>query len=358
MNYEYWLAQMEGISEKKKRALRKELGSAKAVYNIEEKNICEFPFINENERKKILSAKKIPFEKEYEKMIKKGIEFVPWFLEKYPKRLRDIDSPPYAIYVKGNLPKETDVAVAIVGARQCTPYGEHMALLYGEALARAGAVVVSGMARGIDSAGQRGALNGGGRTYGVLGCGVDVCYPKENRGLYMDMQKEGGVISEQLPGNKPLPYYFPARNRIISALSDYVLVMEAKEKSGSLITADQALEQGKDVYALPGPVTSPFSQGCHRLIAQGAGILLSPEELLDEINLCRMKAGQIYNKNQKELESEDDLVYSCLGFTPKGLEQISLETGLPAREVLQKLFLLQMQGTVKEISKNYYIRIC
>ena len=142
-----------------------------------------------------------------------------------------------------------------------------MALAYGERLAEAGIQIISGMARGIDGAAQRGALNGGGRTYGVLGCGVDICYPREHRGLYCDILKEGGLLSEQLPGEPPLAGYFPARNRIISGLSDLVLVMEAKERSGSLITADMALEEGKDVFALPGLATSPMSRGCHRLIA-------------------------------------------------------------------------------------------
>ena len=290
-------------------------------------------------------------------MAEQGISFIPYFAAEYPRRLKDIPSPPYALYVKGRLPKEKGRCVAVVGARRCTPYGEEMALQYGKALSRAGVQVISGMARGIDGAGQRGALNGGGRTYGVLGCGVDICYPRENFGLYMDTMKEGGLISEQVPGTKPLPGYFPARNRIISALSDAVLVIEARERSGSLITADMALEQGKDVYALPGPVTSPLSTGCHRLIQQGAGILISPEDLLDEMNIHGKGDLQIINKNEKMLETTENLVYSCLGFIPKGVDCLVKETGLSAREVLEKLITLELQGVAKEISKNYYIRI-
>ncbi len=216
--------------------------------------------------------------------------------------------------------------------------------------------VISGMARGIDGAGQRGALNGGGKSFGILGCGADICYPREHFGLYMDLQQSGGIISEQLPGTKPFPGFFPARNRIISALSDVVLVMEAREKSGSLITADMALEQGKDVYALPGPATSPLSQGCHHLIREGAGILVSPEVLLEEMSLCSEKVGQIINKNEKMLETTENLVYSCLDFTPRGVNGLSERTGLPARKVLELLISLELKGMVKEISKNYYIR--
>ncbi|MGN1165928.1 MAG: DNA-processing protein DprA [Lachnospiraceae bacterium] len=358
MMYEYWLAKANGISTQKKRMLREKFGSAKDIYNnIEETKLLPLSFIGEKELHALLDAKNSPFEEEFEEMERKGIRFIPCFSEEYPKRLKEISGFPYAIYVKGELPEEGKVTAAIVGSRQCTPYGEQMALEYGKALAKAGVGVVSGMARGIDGAGQRGALEGKGKTFGVLGCGVDICYPRENIGLYMDLQKQGGVISEQIPGTKPLPYHFPARNRIISALSDYVLVMEAREQSGSLITADMALEQGKDVYALPGPVTSPFSQGCHRLISQGAGILISPEDLLDEIHIFHAKDSQIISKNEKVLETPDNLVYSCLGFSPKGINQLAEETGFPAREVLQQLITLQMQGIVKEISKNYYVRI-
>ncbi len=357
MMYEYWLASIYGVSAAKKRLLRERLKTAEAVYNIEEKELCSLGFLKEKEIQVILEAGKREVKGAYERMAEQGIAFVPYFSAEYPKKLKDIPGPPYALYVKGKLPEESVPCVAIVGARRCTPYGEEMALRYGERLSRAGVQVISGMARGIDGAGQRGALNGGGKTFGVLGCGVDICYPRENFGLYMDMMKEGGAISEQLPGAKPLPGYFPARNRIISGLSDAVLVMEAKERSGSLITADMALEQGRDVYALPGSATSPLSTGCHRLIQQGAGILISPEDLLDEMNI-RVKGDlQIISKNEKMLETTENLVYSCLGFIPKGVDGLIKETGLSAREVLEQLVTLELQGVAKEISKNNYIRI-
>ncbi|MDY2614098.1 MAG: DNA-processing protein DprA [Lachnospiraceae bacterium] len=291
------------------------------------------------------------------KLQEQGIRMIPYFSEEYPKKLTNISQPPYALYVKGSLPRENQVSVAIVGARRCTHYGEQIALEYGEALASEGIQIISGMARGIDGAGQRGALNAGGATYGVLGCGVDICYPRENIGLYMDIQQKGGIISEQIPGQPPLPAYFPERNRIISGLADVVLVIEAKEKSGSLITADMALEQGKDVYALPGPVTSSMSQGCHRLIRQGAGILISPEDLLIELGINIVNQGQIIDKNEKVLESTENMVYSCLGLFPKGMSQLLEETGLNVQELLEQLITLEMKGYVKEISKNYYVKL-
>ncbi|MGN1267644.1 MAG: DNA-processing protein DprA, partial [Dorea sp.] len=183
------------------------------------------------------------------------------------------------------------------------------------------------------------------------------CYPKEHFGLYMDIQNRGAVISEQPPGEKPYASYFPARNRIISGLSDIVLVIEAKEKSGSLITADMALEQGKDIYALPGPVTSPLSQGCHRLISQGAGILISPQELLKNMNLLNGKAVTEFVENKKVLESPENMVYSCLDLFPKGIHTLIAETGMQPEQVIWELISLQLEGKIKEISKNYYVRV-
>ena len=356
--YEYWLSAIRPLSDKKKRLLREEYGDGKTIYNIEEIHLRFLNFLESRDVDTILRSKKEwEIEKCWEKLQEQGIRMIPYFSEEYPKKLTNISQPPYALYVKGSLPRENQVSVAIVGARRCTHYGEQIALEYGEALASEGIQIISGMARGIDGAGQRGALNAGGATYGVLGCGVDICYPRENIGLYMDIQQKGGIISEQIPGQPPLPAYFPERNRIISGLADVVLVIEAKEKSGSLITADMALEQGKDVYALPGPVTSSMSQGCHRLIRQGAGILISPEDLLIELGINIVNQGQIIDKNEKVLESTENMVYSCLGLFPKGMSQLLEETGLNVQELLEQLITLEMKGYVKEISKYYYVKL-
>ena len=358
MMYEYWLSAIRPLSDKKKRLLREEYGDGKTIYNIEEIHLRFLNFLESRDVDTILRSKKEwEIERCWEKLQEQGIRMIPYFSEEYPKKLTNISQPPYALYVKGSLPRENQVSVAIVGARRCTHYGEQIALEYGEALASEGIQIISGMARGIDGAGQRGALNAGGATYGVLGCGVDICYPRENIGLYMDIQQKGGIISEQIPGQPPLPAYFPERNRIISGLADVVLVIEAKEKSGSLITADMALEQGKDVYALPGPVTSSMSQGCHRLIRQGAGILISPEDLLIELGINIVNQGQIIDKNEKVLESTENMVYSCLGLFPKGMSQLLEETGLNVQELLEQLITLEMKGYVKEISKNYYVKL-
>ena len=271
--YEYWFAGIKNLSSRKKYMLREHMKSARAVYYIEETKINKLPFLNDREKKILIESKQDKnIEDAYKKLEEKEIRFIPWFSPEYPERLLELPDFPYALYVKGSLPSPEGKKAAIVGARKCTPYGEKYALEFGCELARAGVEIISGLARGIDGMGQRGALTGRGKTFAVLGCGVDICYPREHIGLYMDiLEQGGGIISELVPGTPPLAQNFPARNRIISGLADAVLVIEARERSGSLITADQALEQGRDVFALPGPVNSPLSAGCNLLIRQGGG---------------------------------------------------------------------------------------
>ena len=357
MVYEYWLAKMQGMSMKKKRQLREYFGDAKTIFNIEETKTSQIDFLSEKERKILSQAKReTNLEEEYEVLEKEKIRFIPWHDSHYPQKLRNISHPPYALYVKGRLPDEKKPAVAIVGARNATPYGETFAMEYGQALAKCDVQIISGMARGIDASGQRGALNVSGNTFAVLGCGPDICYPREHQGLYQDIQKQGGIISEYVPKTPPFSANFPARNRIISGLSDVILVMEAREKSGSLITADMALEQGRDVYALPGPADSPLSQGCHLLISQGAGILISPSDLLKQMHISVGKLDKYSCKRKKELERPENIVYSCLDLYPKGLQKLVEETKLSPEQIIRDLISLELEGKVKEISKNHYVK--
>lgn len=358
MIYEYWFAGIKSLSDEKKKRLRNIAGSGRDIFYMKEKELFSIRFLMEKDIDVLKKAQKeTDLTEKYLKTEKSGIRFFPYFHRDYPEKLKRIKDYPYALYVKGALPDSQRKAAAIVGARRCTTYGEAMALEYGYELSRAGMEIISGMAKGIDGAGQKGALNAGGSTYAVLGCGADICYPREHIGLYMDIQKNGGILSEQCPGEPPFSFYFPRRNRIISALSDIILVMEAKEKSGSLITADLALEYGKDVYALPGPATSPLSSGCHRLISQGAGILLSPGELLKELNIQIIKLREIDNKDKKELETLENMVYSCLDLFPRSVDELVSETGIPPGKLLELLTTLTIEGMIKEVSKNYYVKI-
>lgn len=359
MIYEYWLGAIQKLSDRKKMLLRKRIGTGKDIFYIEETKLKALEFLNGEDINTIMQAQKARnLEEQFQELERKSIRFIPHFAEEFPKKLLEISSPPYALYMKGRLPEEDKKAIAIVGARKCTPYGEKYALEFGEKLAACGIGIISGLARGIDGIGQRGALMGKGKTFSVLGCGPDICYPKENRGLYDDiLEQGGGILSEFLPGTAPVPHNFPRRNRIISGLSDVVLIMEAREKSGSLITADMALEQGKDIYALPGPVSSSLSQGCNRLIRQGAGVLISPEILLEDLGISGFTNTVKINKNKKVLETPENMVYSRLGLYPINVSQLIEETGLSANEVIELLVSLELKGYIREVSKNYYIKL-
>ena len=356
MEYEYWFAGIQEIPSKKKYLLRERMKTGRAVYYIEETQLARLEFLSEKERQVLKAAAKQTIGNACSEAAKKGIRFIPWFSGDYPQRLLELADFPYAIYAKGKLPDLVSRKAAIVGSRRCTPYGEKYAVEFGKVLAEYGIEIISGLARGVDGMGQRGALMGGGRTFAVLGSGPDVCYPREHIGLYMDiLEQGGGILSEYPPGTPPLSWHFPARNRIISGLSDVVLVMEAGEKSGSLITVDMALEQGRDIYALPGPVNSSLSRGCNYLIQQGAGLLTSPEMLLKEWGIGAFDVSERKGKNKKVLETTEKLVYSCLGLYPKNIEQIAEETKLSPRELVGLLVSLELQGYAREITKNNYV---
>lgn len=356
MKYEYWFSNLKGISGKRKKEIREKFPTTEALYNIEE-TALKRNNIEEGEYKIIVeSLRNWKLEEEYDAMIQKGIQCVTIFDACYPERLKNISSAPYALYVKGKLPEENSPTVAIVGARECSAYGQTMASEFAATLAKEGVQIISGMARGVDSASQESALEAGGTSFGVLGCGVDICYPKEKISLYMRLQERGGLLSELPPGTPPQKCYFPARNRIISGLADAVLVMEAKPGSGSLITVDMALEQGKDVYALPGPVGSLLSRGCNELIRQGAGILLSPQDLMEELQIASSKEEKKSGTKKILLETEENIVYSCLDFYPRNLEELIQTTGLDISQLMAALMSLELKGFIAEISKNYYVK--
>ncbi|HOO29321.1 MAG TPA: DNA-processing protein DprA, partial [Lachnospiraceae bacterium] len=287
---------------------------------------------------------------------KQDICFIPWYHESYPKKLRQISGYPFAVFVKGRLPDEKAGSVAIIGARNCSEYGRSMARYFGEELARSGVQVISGMAYGVDGIGQMCALEAGGYSCGILGCGVDVCYPASNQTLYARLAKQGGLLSEYCPGTPPVARQFPPRNRIISGLSDIVLVVEARKKSGTLITVDMALEQGKEILVVPGRVTDPLSSGCNSLLKQGASPVTEPSDVLA---LLEGKYEIKVKKTKKEkimLESNEKLVYCCCGLYAKNLEDIASEVSCSYTELLHTLVSLELKGYIREISKNYYVR--
>lgn len=274
----------------------------------------------------------------------------------YPKRLKELSRMPEKIYVKGTIPDDNVPSAAIVGARMCSAYGRIQAFKYSKALSACGVQIVSGLAYGIDTEAHLGALEGKKPTYAVLGSGLDICYPSRNRKLYERILRDGGGIISEYPEGVPVKkYHFPERNRIISGLSDMVLVVEAKDKSGSLITAQYALDQGKTVYAIPGSVQEDLSRGCHRLIYDGAGIAYEPEVLLEEwgISSENMKKRE---KRKIGLASDLKLVYSCLDLRPKNTEFIIDRTGFSPEKVSNLLMELELLGLAREAGRHYYIK--
>ena len=361
MQYQYWLSNIEGIGSVTIQKIMNYVGSAEELYFLTKEQTMQMIELKEAERQKIIESREVwDLNGEWETFCKKGIIFVSQEMDAFPDKLRYIHNPPYSIYLKGSLPDEHRMSVAIVGARRCSEYGRSMAEKLGEQLAKYQIPVISGMAKGVDSYAHIGALRGKGKTYAVLGCGVDVCYPSEHRQLYQEIIDCGGVISEYPPKTQPRPHLFPARNRIISALSDTIVLVEAKEKSGSLITADFALEQGKDIYAFPGRATDELSYGCNALIRQGAGIITSVDSFLADIGILGQnewhQESLLENFPNLLLEKEESMVYSCLDLRPRSLEEISFKTGFQTQYLTSLISGMIEKGVLKETFRNYYIR--
>lgn len=276
----------------------------------------------------------------------------------YPDMLSAIFDPPYLLYYRGDITILQELCLAVVGSRRATTYGRVQARRFGRELAEQGIVVTSGMARGIDTEAHLGALDAGGKTAAVLGCGIDIIYPPENIKLFNQITERGVVISEFPPGTRPEPGNFPARNRTISGLSHGVLVVEAKQRSGALITADFALEQGRDVFALPGPINSPNSVGTNNLIKQGACLVGSTKDILNEYGLDNSgEPVTIQGELQFESNSEESMVLQTIAHETvhfdKLLECVDLSIGRLSAVLLQ----LELKGIIRAMPGNYYVRV-
>lgn len=308
---------------------------------------------------------------EYEGLEARGIRLLLRSDTDYPKRLLQIPDAPYLLHVKGKLPSDAVPSAAIIGARACSDYGAEAAAQFAKSLAKAGVQIVSGLACGIDLAAAKGALSGSGESFGVLGSGVNICYPRESYPCYERMAAgAGGVVSEFPPRAEAIGYHFVLRNRIIAGLADVLLVMEARKKSGTSITVDYALEQGKEVFALPGRISDELGQGCNQLIQEGASLLTRPEEVLEAlarlpkregvagtISASILADGPFRMANAKELAalaSSEKIVYSKLDFNAKHVETIAEETALPLSSVFVQLTDLERKGYAVSPQPAYY----
>ncbi|MDQ3637286.1 MAG: DNA-processing protein DprA [Actinomycetota bacterium] len=287
----------------------------------------------------------------------RGLRAVTLADAEYPKLLKEMPDSPPALFVDGRLPDGP--AVALVGSRKSSVTGNDAARRLGRALAEKGVWVVSGLALGIDAAAHAGAVAGGGPTVGVLGCGIDVVYPKSNRALFEEVRGCGGLVSEYYLGESPLAWRFPARNRIISGLSDYVVVVEAAEKSGALITARHALEAGGDVWAVPGTMNAPECRGSNRLLADGAGVLWDIDEFVAMIAPEKESSGP---KTVSQaaipvgLPESEALVLAGVGFEPTPSDVVAGRSGVSMRELLPALTLLELKGYVSRDAAGAFVR--
>ncbi len=363
--YAYWLFRLKGIGNKKKIQLVEEAESAKNLYESFER--FGKLYLTKKQLERVYNSMDEMNLEDWQQ-VSKDVSFVSFEQTHYPKRLNKLVDAPYGLLYYGSLPKEDQITVAIIGARKCSQYGAYLAEEFAKYLGARKIQVISGMARGVDGISQRYTLEAGGYSCGVLGSGIDICYPPEEIELYERLKEKGGLISEFPLGTCPKAQFFPARNRIISGLSDFVLVIEAKQKSGTLITVDMALEQGKEVYAIPGKIVDALSYGCNYLIKQGAGVILSPKDLYCEI-------AQKKNNYKPEIEGKgeqmvfltssfenplEQKIYGLLDSNPSSVDEIyrgiSKEDKITISDVQSTLIKLVMNGEIAQINGNYFYK--
>lgn len=292
----------------------------------------------------------------YKTITDKGIQAVTWDDPEYPSLLNQISTPPPVLYYRGVMPSAEAKFIAIVGTRRMTAYGSQMAQEISAFLASHGIVIVSGLARGVDSIAHQAALDAGGKTVAILGSGVDVIYPPEHRKLAQEIMETGALISDYAPGTQPERTNFPPRNRIISGMSSASIIIEAGEKSGSLITARFAAEQGREVFVLPGNLNAPQSIGTNRLIRDGARPLLQKEELLEFIDSYQA-ANPVYMNQNIQISFEDPLekrILSLIDLEPLHIDEISRRLGIAAGKVASILTMLELKGFVQETAPQTY----
>jgi DNA processing protein len=304
----------------------------------------------------IQARQNIDLEKVWARIESQGIKILTWDDKSYPQRLKEIEQPPPVLYMRGDYLPDDLFAVAIVGTRRVTPYGRQITEELASYLASNGITVVSGLARGVDAIAHQVAIKAGGRTIAVLGSGVDKIYPPEHRQLADRMMEQGAVVSDYAPGTPPDASNFPPRNRIISGLSLAVVVVEAGETSGALITAEFAAEQGREVFAVPGSILAPQSKGTNKLIQRGALPLLSINDLMQALNLTRMGDHKAARKILPADETEAR-VMNILGAEPLHVDEIRNQTALPIEKVSAALALMELKGMVRQVGGMNYVAV-
>ena len=349
-----WLSFVDGIGNAKHAALMDYFKSARRVYEAPRGKLREVPGISERNAEAIIGQKDLTgAENLAEKLNKSGIKYFCNTDREYPSLLKEIHSPPAVLYVLGDMPDDMSAKVGVIGTRRCSRYGVEVTRRICGGLAKQNVVVVSGMARGIDSAAHCAAMDAGGFTIAVLGCGVDICYPAESAEIRGRIIRQGCVISEYPPGTEPNRGLFPERNRIISGISLAIVVTEASSKSGTMITVAHALDQGRDVMAVPGNITSALSSGSNGLIREGAELITSYEDIMHTLNLS---GRENIAPNEIDLAPDEKVVYDMLDFTPLTFDEIADRTHMEAQTVNYIITMLELKGAARKMPGQRYAR--
>lgn len=388
LKYWLWLTNLPGLSNRSCWQLLEHFDSPEEVYYADEGHLRLVDGLSEEQRQRLQDKSLQRAEEILAQCAAKEIFIVTVQDAAYPHRLRSIYDAPVLLYGKGAMPLfDEEAAVAVVGTRKCSPYGVHAAEELGYQLAKQGALLVSGMADGIDAAAMKGALRAGGFVAAILGGGVDVIYPYANRRLYEDVAATGVLLSEYPPGTPAEAWHFPVRNRIISGLSLAAVVVEAPARSGALITARTAMEQGRDVFAVPGPIDSPLSRGCNELIRDGAGLVMDgwdvlagyqsrfphrlhtdkgrlPRQTVEVVDEPETEAVPLptlpvldLRRNKEGLTDDQIRIIRVLDTREGKLsDEVAEETGLPVRRVLSALTVLEIDGYAQQSSPRYFVR--
>jgi DNA processing protein len=357
------LVLVQGVGPRTRQTLMRRFGSPRAVLAAAPSQLREVEGVGPMLTGRILAAEEeINVEEELALCRQHGIEILIESDPRYPRMLREIVDPPGVLFVRGTLQPRDALAIGIVGTRHATQYGLRQAERLAGSLARAGLTVISGLARGIDAAAHRGALEAGGRTLGVLASGVLNIYPPEHEKLAAEIAVHGALLSEQPTRSAPLAGTFPQRNRLISGLALGVIVVEAAERSGALITARHAMEQGREVFAVPGNADSRSSRGCHRLIRDGAKLIETADDVLEELGpLVEATPGgdgqTVRHPAELLLNEPERQVLSAIGSEPTSIDQIVAGSGLPVASVLATLSVLEIRRLVRRLSGSSVVRL-
>lgn len=356
------LSFVPGVGSINRKRLLDEFGSADSVLSASVAELCQVQGIGKETAERIRRGREnFDFAELIQSCNEHKLDLLVLGNQQYPRNLAGIPDPPAVLYIRGTLQPEDDLAIGVVGTRHASRYGETQAYRLSQSITKAGMTVVSGLARGIDTVAHRAALDAGGRTIAVLGCGLDEVYPPENAKLADEIAEAGAVVSEQPPLTRPRKGNFPQRNRLITGLSLGVLIVEAALRSGALITAQHAIDQNREVFAVPGPIDNNGSHGCHRLLKDGAKLVERVDDILDELGPLGFQVKDSSGKEVRrpaelKLNDQERIVLEAIDGTPTTIDTVAIRTQLPVSRVLSTISVLESRRVIRRLSGNLVAR--